>query len=691
MSGIPDRLAAALADRYRLERELGQGGMATVYLAEDLKHKRRVALKVLKPELAAVLGAERFLQEITTTAALRHPHILPLYDSGSVVGPDQSGPYMFYVMPFIDGETLRNRLDRESQLPLQDAVRIACEVADALSYAHGRGVIHRDIKPENILLDNGHAVVADFGIAQAVSDSGGERLTQTGLVLGTPLYMSPEQAGGEPVDARSDLYALACVTYEMLAGSPPFSGATALAVMARHALDPVPALRTPRPGIPAAMADAVEQALAKTPADRFPTVQAWRDALAEAASAKPESGNSSSARRAAEGFWVGVLPFRYNGSDRDVTALTEGLPEEIVTGLSRFSYVRVIAHGSGGRELGASYLLEGSLRQSGARLRVAVQLVDASSGAHLWAESYDRTFSPDTVFELQDELVPRIVSTIADMNGVLPHLMSEAIRTRAPTQLTPLEAVLRSMGYLQRLGAEEHAEVRDALERAVRIAPSFADAWALLSMVYCDEHKQGFNPRPDSLARALQAARRAVLAAPGNHLGYHALALATFFQKDFGAFRPAAERAVALNPMDGCTIAFMGILMAYAGDWEQGLRLVDRALHLNPRHPGWYRFANFYNAFRQGDFRGALEVALKLNMPTYFYSHVSLAAAYGALGDTDGARRALAELAILKPDFGQVARQEMGKWVDESIVAQVVDALRKAGLQIPVEGGPSGD
>jgi serine/threonine-protein kinase len=234
MSEITQQLKAALADRYVIERELGAGGMATVYLAEDLKHRRRVAVKVLRPELAAALGGERFLREIETTANLRHPHILPLYDSGDANGT------LFYVMPYVEGESLQDRMAREKQLPVDDALRIAGEVADALSYAHGRGVIHRDIKPDNIMLENGHAVVADFGIAQAVSDSGGERLTQTGMAVGTPLYMSPEQSNGEPVDARSDLYGLACVVYEMLAGSPPFSGPTALAVMARHALDPVP-------------------------------------------------------------------------------------------------------------------------------------------------------------------------------------------------------------------------------------------------------------------------------------------------------------------------------------------------------------------------------------------------------------------------------------------------------------------
>jgi serine/threonine-protein kinase len=219
---VSDRLSAALAERYRIERELGQGGMATVYLAHDLKHDRKVALKVLKPELAAVLGAERFVVEIKTTAGLQHPHILPLFDSGTADG------FLYYVMPFIEGETLRDKLNRETQLGVDEAVRIAREVADALDYAHGKGVIHRDIKPENILLANGRPMVADFGIALAVSAAAGGRMTETGLSLGTPHYMSPEQATADKeISARSDVYSLGSVLFEMLAGEPPHSGGSA--------------------------------------------------------------------------------------------------------------------------------------------------------------------------------------------------------------------------------------------------------------------------------------------------------------------------------------------------------------------------------------------------------------------------------------------------------------------------------
>ena len=267
-------LGTALSDRYRIERELGAGGMATVYLAEDVRHHRKVAVKVLHPELSAVLGPERFLKEITLTASLQHPHILPLFDSGSAASQ------LFYVMPFVEGETLRARLERERQLPVADAVRIASEAADALAYAHARGIIHRDIKPENILLQNGHALVADFGIALAVEQAGGQRMTQTGISLGTPQYMAPEQAMGERnVDQRADIYALGAVTYEMLAGEPPFVGPTAQAVVAKVITETPRRLSAQRPSVPAHVDEAVRTALEKLPADRFATAEAFATAL----------------------------------------------------------------------------------------------------------------------------------------------------------------------------------------------------------------------------------------------------------------------------------------------------------------------------------------------------------------------------------------------------------------------------
>ena len=271
---VTDRLKVALASRYAIERQIGQGGMATVYLARDLRHDRKVALKVLRPELAAVIGAERFLHEIRVTASLQHPHILPLHDSGEV------DTVLFYVMPYVDGESLRDRLRRERQLPIDDAVRIASEVAGALAYAHGRGVIHRDIKPENILLASGSAVVADFGIARAVTEAGEGRLTETGLSLGTPQYMSPEQATAErELDTRTDIYALAAVVYEMLIGEPPFTGPTTQSVIARVLTESPRSLRVGRPTVPDHIDAAVHKALSKLPADRFRSALEFADAL----------------------------------------------------------------------------------------------------------------------------------------------------------------------------------------------------------------------------------------------------------------------------------------------------------------------------------------------------------------------------------------------------------------------------
>jgi serine/threonine-protein kinase len=288
VSGPPAGLIAATVDRYRIEREIGRGGMATVYLAEDLRHRRPVALKVLRPDLAATLGPERFLREIETTASLRHPHLLPLYDSGA------AGGMLYYVMPYVEGESLRDRLQREPQLPLEEALQLTREVADALGYAHGRGVIHRDIKPENILLERGHAVVADFGIARAVrSARGAEHITAPGMAVGTVAYMSPEQAAGDAeVDARSDVYALGCVLYEMLAGQPPFTGPSAESIARQHLTAPPPPVSRLRPTVPASLEAALAGALAKSPADRFATPGAFAAALETApppASARPNA------------------------------------------------------------------------------------------------------------------------------------------------------------------------------------------------------------------------------------------------------------------------------------------------------------------------------------------------------------------------------------------------------------------
>ena len=375
-----------------------------------------------------------------------------------------------------------------------------------------------------------------------------------------------------------------------------------------------------------------------------------------------------------DGFWVAVLPFQYGGTNAELTALAGGLTDDVVTGLSRFSYLRVIARSStsryanaaidvrsAGKELGARYVMEGTLRQSGGTLRLGVQLVDALSGAHLWAENYERGFRPGAVFEIQDDLVPRIVSTVGDAHGILPHTMSESLRGRAPGELSPYEAVLRSFGFGYRATPEEHAAVRDALETAVESAPRHADAWAMLSIIYAYEYAHEFNVRPDPLGRAFRAARRAVDIAPSNALAYDALAWAHFFRKEFPAFRVAAAQAIALNPLNSPTLAGLGTLTAYSGEWEKGCALVERAVQLNPRHPGWYRFALFANAYRQRDYRGAVDIALQLNLPDFYVTHEVLAAAYGQLGERgqrrEGVEGAPPAEAGLRADGAREARE----------------------------------
>jgi len=395
---------------------------------------------------------------------------------------------------------------------------------------------------------------------------------------------------------------------------------------------------------------------------------------------RPATADYSGAATADEGFWVAVLPFKYTGDDADIAVLAEGLSEDIVTGLSRFSYLRVIARGSVTAD--ARYVMEGSLRQAGKKLRLAVQTVDTESGAHLWAETYEREFDPEALFELQDDLAPRIVATVGDAHGILPHTMSESLRGRAPDELTPYEAVLRSFGQGFRRTPGEHATVRACLERAVEEAPRYADAWAMLAMVYVDEQAHGYNQRPDPLGRALQAARRAADAAPSNAMAFHALAWTMFFRKELQAFRTSAEKSIELNPLNSPTLAGLGALTAYSGDWERGCALVERALELNPRHPGWYWLPLFYDAYRKGDYRDAVNIAFKINLPEFFVMHEALAAAYGQLGEPDAAGKALQEMVRLKPDYATTGRERLEKWFDQELVEHMMDGLHKAGLDI---------
>jgi TolB-like protein/Tfp pilus assembly protein PilF len=700
---------------YRITAAIGAGGMGTVYRATDTKLGRDVALKVLPAEMASSRERlERFQREAKALAALDHPGVVSVYSV------EEADGVHFLTMQLVEGQPLDGVVP-EGGLSAPQILEIATALADALAAAHEKGIVHRDLKPANVMVTtDGRVKVLDFGLAKitgaeqatsADSEMPTDVQTREGVVMGTVPYMSPEQVSGLKVDHRTDIFSLGILLYEMATGRRPFQGRSSAELASAILRDAPPALEESRSDLPEGLRSTIARCLQKEPGDRFQSAgeaaQALRDlrsgpssitpTLTQVRAAGATDAPSTGKRRKEEGFWVAVLPFKHRGSDLGVEALAEGMSEDVVTGLARFSYLQVISRSSTlkhaaeavdvrafGREVGARYVMEGTLRQAGSVLRIAVQLVDAESGAHLWAETYNRSFEPDRIFELQDEVVPRIVSTVADLNGILPHTMSAALRSRDPQQLTPYEALLRGFGYYERIDAEEHAVVRDVLERAVQEAPDHADGWALLSMMYAEEHKHGFNVRPDPLGRALEAARRAVAAAPSSSLAYHMLAQALFFRRELQAFRNAADRAVALNPMDGCTTAFMGILMAYAGDWEHGCALAERAMELNPHHPGWYRFSILFNAYRKKDYRTALDVALKINMPSYFYTHASIAAAYGQLGERKAAQGALRELLAQKPDFAAIAREEWAKWVGPGeFLEHVLEGLRKAGLEIP--------
>src|SRR5579862_2394981 len=674
---------------YRLTCKLGAGGMGEVYRATDTKLGRDVALKVLPPEMAQNPDRlVRFQREARAVAALNHPHIVALYSVEECQGVH------FLTMELVEGQPLDGVIPKDG-FPVERILDMSLALAEALAAAHDKGLVHRDLKPANIMVTHdGHVKVLDFGLAkdvrtaaptEATLTSAGQ--TQMGVVIGTPPYMSPEQISGRAVDYRSDIFSLGIILHEMTTGRRPFQGSTSGELAASILRDDSPPIT--RDDLPGELATLIQQCLAKDAGERIQSARLLAKGLQQArlqlssGFASPKTALPSSAE--GEGFWVAVLPFKYKGSNDDIEALAEGLSEEIVTGLSRFSYLRVIAHGATTRQ--ARYVMEGSLRQAGVKLRVAVKLVDAATGAHLWAENYERNFSPETIFELQDELVPRIVSTVADMHGVLPRSISEALRSRDPEQLSPYEALMRSFGYGQRGTAAELAAALSGLELAVRKVPAYGDAWAMLAFLYVQDYAHGFNLQADSLSRGLAAAQRAVEAAPTNHLGYCALAQAHFFQKDIQSFRNAAERFVSLNSMDSNCMAFLGEMLVYAGDAERGLELAARAKQINPHHPGWYWYVDFYSAYRQGDYRGALNFALKVNLPGHWFNAASVAAACGQLGERDAATKAVRDLLQLRPDFAPAARRDITKWWEPAFVEGLIEGWRKAGLEI--EGAPS--
>jgi eukaryotic-like serine/threonine-protein kinase len=632
-------LKTAVADRYAIERELGRGGMATVYLARDLKHPRQVAIKVLRSEVVGALGADRFLREIEVVSRLQHPHILGLFDSGT------AGDFLYYVMPYVDGESLRQRLIRESQLPVDNAVIIAREVADALNYAHRRGVVHRDIKPENILLSAGQALVADFGIAKALDAAGGEKLTETGLSLGTPHYMSPEQASAtRSLDGRSDIYALGCVLYEMLAGQPPFTGPSAQSILARHSVDPVPSLRTVRRTVPAGIEWAIGKAMAKVPADRFASAGEFADALAHPEHAPVQKARGRrwlyaglavavlalvfglGGRRILDGVSssaplvrsLAVLPLENAGD----SSLGEAMTEALISDLGRINAWRVTARKATlqykasplpatqiARALGVDAVLQGGIRRSGDRLRVDLRLVSAASGRRLWAQRFDQPLAN------RSSLGPAVSQSLVSALELPISSSEEARPSAAPTgNAEAYDAFLRGKIHVRKENRAEDSIAIGYFEQAVSLDPNFAAAHAELAHAYglwgfyfAPEQKETLEKGLVAVAKALRLdpdlaeahfARGYLLWNPASHFAHeqaiqeykraleltpnlddvhHQLALVYLH---IGLFEKALvefRKTVAIDPSNRQAQERIGVVQVYQGLYADGIQTLRNA------------------------------------------------------------------------------------------------------------------
>ena len=544
MTALLDRVRTALADRYDVEREIGQGGMATVYLAQDLKHHRPVAVKLLHPHLAAHLGPDRFLREIQIAARLQHPHIVPLYDSG------QAGDLLYYVMPFVSGESLRQRLERETQLPFEDATRLARTVAVALDYAHRNQVVHRDIKPENVMLHEGEALVTDFGIAKAISVAGKETLTQTGISVGTPAYMSPEQAGGETeLDGRSDIYSLGAMLYEMLTGVAPFTGPTAQSIIAKLFTESARPLHERREAVPDWLERAVMTSLTKTPGERYGTAAQLAQALTWPMGGSTPPGSGVAAKS------IAVLPFVNMSADPENEYFTDGIAEEIINALTKIQALRVASRTSAfafkgksedigeiGRKLKVATVLEGSVRKSGLKLRVTAQLVNVADGYHLWSERYDRQL--EDVFAIQDEIADNIVKAL---RVVLSEEEKRSIE-KAPTEnVDAYDYYLRGRQFFHQFRRTGIQFARRMFERAIEIDPKYALAHAGVADC-CSFLYMYWDGSKANLDSAESASRRALELDPDLAEAHASRGFALSLSRQYAEARREFETAIRLNP-----------------------------------------------------------------------------------------------------------------------------------------------
>ena len=682
---VPDALRDSLRDRYAVERELGHGAMAQVYLAHDLSHTRRVALKVLHPEVAAAVGPERFLREIRLTAGLRHPHIVPLFDSG------EAGGRPWYVMPLVEGGSLRDRLKREKQLPLGETIEIACDVLAALGYAHGRGIIHRDVKPENIMLDRGEAMLADFGIAQAI-DAESQRLTATGLAIGTPAYMSPEQSAGErELDGRSDLYGLGCVLYEMLTGTPPFTGPTAQAVLARHALDPVPPLTTVRKTVPRSVEAVVLKALEKLPVDRFRTAADFAGALRDAAAATTLRPRSQWHRPvvAAAGIAVvalstiilrqrsapagrhdasvasavtrlAVLPFENLGDSADAY-FADGVADAVRGKLAALGGLEVIARASSvtyshtakppqvvAEELGVRYLLTGTVRWARAKdgtshVQVSPELVEVRQGgtpATQWQQPFDAALTD--VFQIQADIAGRVAEALGVALGVTEH---RQLAQRPTADLAAYNAFLKGEAAAQSLAAEDLPTLRFAVpfyQEAVAHDSAFGLAWARLALAHAKVYGFGVRDPLDAAAagRALAKAKRLAAGTPETYRAQ--VVYEDFVRRDYKAALATAEEGLIRYPDQSDLVATAAVEEFRLGRVDAVVARLARAQALDPRSFIVARDLGYTLTCqrRWSEAHRALNLAQSL-APTDVSTALAQVRTYVAEGDVLGARRVL--------------------------------------------------
>jgi len=637
-------LVAVLADRYRIERELGQGGMATVYLAHDLKHERDVAIKVLSAELTESLARQRFVREIRLAARLNHPHILPVYDSGERNG------FLYFVMPVMQGQTLRDRLLQQHTLSVDETVRIATEVADALDHAHRHDIVHRDIKPENILLHEHHAVVADFGIGKALVAASSETstFTQIGVTVGTPAYMSPEQGTGEELDGRSDLFALGCVMYEMLTGDVAFTGANAQATIAKRFVYSPPSVTAVRDDIPVEIGAVVARLLEKAPCDRYATGAEVAATLRT--SSLVSAPRAVTPRPAASGAEpdvksIAVLPFANMSADLDNEFFSDGLTEEIIADLSGVKALRVISRNSSmqrkgsttplpeiGKELGVRYLLTGSVRKAGNALRITTQLVDATTDSPLWAEKYSGTM--DDVFDVQERVSRAIVAALQIRLSA-----AEDVRLSARPIQNPraFELYLQARDELRRMGTSlSRAEV--LIQHAIDIEGEAPALRALRAFMWLTQVRAGLAADLKPLDATEAEARALIDLVPGAPYGYALLGLVCY---ERGQHREAVRqltRALELDPADADVLFYLTISLGAAGQLELQLAFAVRFHATDPLSPfAWMCLgAAEWFAGRAGARVDAIEHAVSMD-PENPINHWALGYTYALMGRTSDA------------------------------------------------------